>query len=317
MNSAIKTISNPNNVGVGNEKPDMNTTMNSANITKQISQNNLDGIMSVKDKLKMPEIPSMDNGVANVKNEFKKYFLNKVGDALGIDHNMQSPNPKQVENVIEVVLNSPEIKDDIKNAVTDMTTQVVEIAAQTAEKAIPSAVQTGTKLVGAIPGPGNIVSFLGALQSSADTMKTMANAAKETTILAQETAYKIASVGDTINNKIEDAKNVSKNAEQYIAKSGQDAVKNAANTAISSINTVLGNTESVNIPPSSTEENNNVGGSSKKRKLNATLKLKKLKQEQHGGIKRIKKSLKQFQSGITTAKSMKMFSGQRNKTRRK
>ena len=315
MNSAIKTISNPNNVGVGvgvgNEKPDMNTTMNSANITKQIPQNNLDGIMSVKDKLKMPEIPSMDNGVAKVKNEFKKYLLNKVGDALGIDRKMASPDPKQVENVIDVVLKNPEIKEELTNAVKDMTTQTVEIAAQTAEKAIPSAVQTGTKLVGAIPGPGNIVSFLGALQSSADTMKTMANAAKETTILAQETAYKIASVGDTINNKIEDAKNVSENAEQYIAKSGQDAVNNAANKAISNINSALDNANSPIV------ENNNVGGSNKKRKFNATLKLKKIRDEQLGGIKRIKKSLKQFQSGINTAKSIKIFGGARNKTRRK
>ena len=239
---------------------------------------------------------------------------------------MASPNPKEVENVIEVVLNSPEIKDDIKNTVTDMTTQVVEIAAQTAEKAIPSAVQAGTKLVGAIPGPGNIVSFLGAVQASADTMKTMANAAKETTILAEETANKIISVGDTINNKIEDAKNVSKNAEQYIAKSGQDAVNNVANETISSINTVLGNTNTTEIantikkpnnPPSPIVENNNVGGTNKKRKFNATLKLKKIRDEQLGGIKRIKKSIKQFQSGINTAKSIKIFGGARNKTRRK
>ena len=44
---------------------------------------------------------------------------------------------------------------------------------------------------------------------------------------------------------------------------------------------------------------------------------KKIRDEQLGGIKRIKKSIKQFQSGINTAKSIKIFGGARNKTRRK
>ena len=261
--------------------------------------------------------------------------LETIKTTAGIDARMPPEEAKQkLLKVLEGV-GDPEFQERIANITGDLARDIIIETSRGIKEGVPHAVDAAKNVVKAVPVVGTAISLDNAIKNGADATDKLLDTGEKIGVIGQKFVNDVK----ILTSPFAENENPNPNQPDEWTQNSIDKINNSVDNIKDEALSYLPNDKRTNINQnngrnneSKINQNNgrnnlnnqlngfsqaNIGGSNKKRKLNATLKLIKLRQEQHGGIKRIKKSLKQFRSGITSAKSSKLFGGQRNKTRRK